>query len=104
MTAYEFIKKCVENGWALRVKFDESWHIEIKGEPADKVNEAIEMLGQDMTFEARVLLALAHYHAFYDGDSIVWDLVEEQQFIRADEGLPTDAVLAVLDKMGRNPR
>ena len=104
MTPYEFIKNCENNGLTLQVHVYEPWHIEIKGEPVDKVNEAIEMLGQDMTFEARVLLALAHYHAFYDGDSIVWDLVEEQQFIRADEGLPTNAVLAVLDKMGRNPR
>ena len=104
MTPYEFIKKCVENGWALRVKFNEAWRIEIKGEPVDKVNEAIEMLRQDLMFEVKVIIALAHAKAFYDENSILWDLIAEQQFIRAADRLPTDAVLAVLDKMGRNSR
>ena len=100
MTPYEFIKKCEDNGWTLRIKLiSKPWRIKIEGEPVDKVNEAMKILRQDIKFEARVILALAHYHAFYDENSILLDLIAERQFIRANDGLPTDPVLAVLDKM-----
>ena len=104
MTANEFITECEDNGWILQVKLNEPWRIEIKGEPVDKVNETIEILSQDMMFEAKIILALAHYHAFYNENSILWDFITERQFIRAADRLPTDAVLAVLDKMGWNSR
>ena len=78
--------------------------MEIKGEPVDKVNEAIKLLRQDMTFEAEAIMALAHIaKTKYENDAL-WRLIIEEQLIRAADGLPTDAVLAVFDKMGRNSR
>ena len=100
MTPYEFIKKCEGNGWTLRIICGKPWRIEIEGEPADKVNEAMEILRQDMEFEARVFLALAHYHAFYNENSILWGLITNKQIFRAVNHYSIDPFAIILTEMG----
>ena len=100
MTPYEFIEKCKKNGLKLCLNLNEPWRIKVKGEPVDNINEVMEILRQDMEFQARVILALAHLNKGCNENDILCDLITEQQFIRAANKLPTDDILAVLDKMG----